>query len=418
MHPAELSLAPPTKVRYLVLAALCLAALIAYVHRSCIAVPAAEIQRDLSLSDGDLSLVMSAFFFGYTLFQLPGGWLGDRWGTRLALTVFAVWWSLCTGLMGLASGFELLFLFWLANGMGQAGIFPCAVNAISRWFPASERGFPSGMLGSFMSVGAVLASALTGFLLEYLDWPSLFELLAVPGIVFAVAFYVWFRNRPGEHPWVNEAEVHYAEMGTPMAADESRASGSNPAGYWPLILVCGQQFFRAAAYIFYVTWYPGYLQKSRGVSLAASGLLTSLPLVGVIVGSSTSGLVIDWLWRRTASRRLSRQGVGLSGVLAAGGFLVLAALAEDLAVAVALITASATCAGFAGPAGYTTTIDLAGPRVATVFSIMNMAGNLGATLCPLVVGHLIEENQWAMVLFFLAGLYGAAGACWSFLATK
>jgi MFS family permease len=146
-----------------------------------------------------------------------------------------------------------------------------------------------------------------------------------------------------------------------------------------------------------------------------AGFLTSLPLAGVIAGSLVSGAAIDLILRWTGSRRLSRQGVGVASTLGAGTFLVAAQLMTDLAPAVAFITASAFCAGVSGPAGYTVTIDLAGKQVATLFSIMNMAGNLGATVCPLLVGALMEREEWAGVLLFLAGFYFAACVCWCFI---
>jgi nitrate/nitrite transporter NarK len=215
---------------------------------------------------------------------------------------------------------------------------------------------------------------------------------------------------------VNQAEldiIHAEKERRQQAAADS--SWKSLAGSPLLYLVCGQQFFRAACYIFYLTWFPTFLQKSRGVSMADSGYLTSFPLFGVVFGSTTSGLCIDWIWRRTGSRRLSRQGVGLVSVLGAGSFLVLAFCADSVPWTVGLITASAICAGGSGPAGYTVTIDLAGKRVAMVFSIMNMAGNIGAAILPMAVTVLVAWQSWDEVLLFLAVLYAAAGVCWFLL---
>lgn len=405
----------PTRVRYVVLACLCAAAAVAYVHRSCLAVPASSIERDLDLTRPQMGQIMSAFLLGYTLFQLPGGWLGDRLGTRLALTLFVLVWSLATGLMGVARSPGQLYLLWFMNGVGQAGIFPCTVKSFTYWFPESERARPSGLLGSFMSVGAATASLVAAALLQFMQWPALFLVLSAPGILFALGFYAWFRDGPREHAWVNEQEIELIESG-----NSSRATVKNDSSmeFWKamlvrpgLYLICGQQFFRAAGYIFYTTWFPTYLQEERGVSVQVSGLLSSLPLVGVILGSTLGGILIDRIWRRTGSRRLSRRGVGLGAVIAAGLFLVLADRMIELAPAVGFITASGFFAGMSGPAGYTTSIDLAGNRVATVFSVMNFAGNGGAYLSPLIVAEL----EWSDVLLFLAGIYGGATLMWGLL---
>lgn len=403
----------PTRIRYLVLTVLCVAAALAYIHRSCISVPAASMQADLGLSDPQMGWIMSAFFLGYTLFQVPGGWLGDHFGTRAALTLFTLVWSLATGMMGLTRRFELLYALWFLNGVAQAGIFPCSINSFTRWFPEAERALPSGLLGAFMSVGAATASLVAAALLQFVDWPECFLILAAPGILFAAGFYLWFRDSPRQHAWVNSSEIGYIESG-----NAARPRGNGGESFWrellarpSIYLICGQQFFRAASYIFYVTWFPSYLQGERGVSVVGSGLLASLPLVGVVAGSTCGGVLIDRIWRRTGSRRLSRRGVGLAAVLAAGGFLLLAQTMSDLEPAVACIVASGFFAGMSGPAGYTTTIDLAGNRVATVFSIMNLCGNAGAFLLPLVVAKL----RWDVVLVFLAGLYGCAAILWGLL---
>lgn len=412
---AGLALPPPTRVRYLVLAFLCAGATMAYIHRSCIAVPAKTMETDLAISQREMGAIMSAFYLGYALFQLPGGWLGDRLGTRRALFLFVLIWSVATGAMGFFREPVVLYALWMTNGMAQAGIFPSAVSSFARWFPDSERALPSGLLGSFMSVGAVLANLAATGLLVYVSWEQMFMILAIPGVLYAVGFFSWFRDRPREHSWVNQAEIQLIESGMRIPSFQERAIAPIDPNFWErlfagpgLYLVCGQQFFRAACYIFYVTWFPTYLQEEMRVSKEQAGLLSSLPLVGVILGAPVGGIVIDWIWRRTGSRRLSRKGVGLATVLGSGTFLVLADFTAGLAATVAFITASGFFAGMSGPAGYTATMDLAGNRVATVFSIMNLAGNAGATLLPLVVPYL----RWDVVLLFLAALYGAAGILW------
>jgi fucose permease len=179
-----------------------------------------------------------------------------------------------------------------------------------------------------------------------------------------------------------------------------------------MLLICTQQFFRAAGYNFYLTWFPTYLQKTRGVSVEDSGYLTSLPLAGTVLGSLTAGVVMDWVLRRTGSRTLSRKGMALTSALATSGFLVLAYFIAAPLPAVAVLSLSAFCAGLAGPAAYTVTIDLGGRHIATVFSTMNMGGNIGAVLLPVVVDLLVDRAGWEPVLFFLAGLYVAAATCW------
>lgn len=443
----------PTHVRYLVLLWMCVFAMVAYVHRSCLAVPSSFIEADLEISRADMAVAMSMFLWGYAALQLPGGMFGDRWGSRLVVPILVVLSSAATGFMGLAfgvsqalglvAGLVLLISMRFLMGAAQAGLFPCAVLTFAQWFPKSERAFPSGMLASFMSVGAVIGSALTGLLLIGFHWGEVFVLFSLPGVALAAWFYVWFRDRPAEHPSVNDAELQTIRdnapepLPTPPEPTPWRRILTDPR-MW---LVCGQQFFRAAGYIFYLTWFPRFLQEARGVGVSESGYLTSLPLLGVVLGSASGGLVTDWIYRKTGSVTLSRKGIAIGSLLLCGLFLAVAYFTTDPLVTVFWLVVSSFFAGLCGPSGYTVTIDLGGKHVATVFSLMNMAGNIGASLLPLAVNYFEDwvknlklsqpgyypgfddwldhftliPSGWNEVLLFLAALYALAALCWLLL---
>lgn len=404
-----------TTVRYYVLAWLCALATVAYVHRSCIALTIDNIQDDLCLTAQQMAWVVSGFTLGYALFQLPCGWLGDRWGPWWGMTVWTLLWSAMTGFMAVVDGFFSMWWCRFLMGIAQAGLFPCAVRTIARWFPDTEKAMPSGLLGAFMSVGAVIGSALTAWLLTYWRWPDVFLILAIAGPVCAAWFYWWFRDHPAEHRSVNEAELAWIG-GATNSNTIQRPPDSTP---WKALLtsprlglICGQQFFRAAGYIFYLSWFPTFLQRTRGVSSEAAGYWNSLPLVGVVVGSSLGGFLMDALLRRTGSKQLSRQAIGMMGGFGSAFFLLLAYPVRDALPTVALVTASALLAGMAGPAAYTVTIDLGGRHVATVFSTMNMAGNLGAFLTPILAERIAYWGNWNDVLWLLFACYIGAGLCW------
>lgn len=405
----------PTHVRRGVLIYLCAAAVIAYVHRTCIAVDATTIRKDLNLTEAQMGWVMSGFFLTYSFLQIPSGWMGNTWGTRRALTFFSLVGSASVLAMGCAWNFTGMFASRLLAGGAQAGLFPCAVNSISKWFPPAERAFPNGMLGGFMSVGGILAAALTGFLLEYLDWRSVFFLFSVPGFLWAAGFHAWFRDTPAEHSQVNEEERRW--IGT---SDETPSRTPTP---WitiftdpVLVMLYLQQFFRAGGYVFYATWFPTFLQEAHSATRKESGYWTSLPLLGVALGNMAGGVFTDWLMKRTGSARLSRQVVGVvSQVLCALLFFLAFAL-DDVKTVVLSISLGALFFGFGSCVAYTSAIDLGGKQVATVFSTMNMAGNIGATVCPAVVPFVRRSfDGWQPVLLFFSLIYAAAAVSWMFV---
>jgi MFS family permease len=421
MVPAE----APTRVRFAVLGWLCAGAMLAYMHRFCISVPYEAIRKDLSLTPWQMDLVLGSFFAGYSLLQIPSGWLGDRWGSRRALALFATVWSIATALMGLADGFLVALAAWVVNGIGQAGIFPCCVKSISHWFPASGRAFPNGMLTSFMAIGSMAAGALIGELLVFFSWRVVVLMVALPGVVYAIGFYAWFRDKPAEHAGVNEAERRLIQGDVAAAAQPSMsAQPSMPAQPTPwrtiltsptMLFLCSQQFFRATAVAFSGTQFPSFLQQQYEVSVPVSGWLMSVVMVAGVVGASTGGALADFIFQRTGSLKHSRRGVALGSLLSCAGLLVLAYLVDWLPITFALIVASTFCSGFCGPIAYTSTIDLGGRHVGTVFSTMNMAGNIGAFGFPLIAGKLAEAAGWQSVLLLVAGLNFAALLCWIFL---
>ncbi|NBV25032.1 MAG: MFS transporter [Proteobacteria bacterium] len=180
--------------------------------------------------------------------------------------------------------------------------------------------------------------------------------------------------------------------------------------------ICGQQFFRAAGYMFFTSWFATYLQEGRGVTILKSGLLTMLPLLAVVVGSMLGGAISDGVLRRTGSRRLARQGVAVVSLGLCAALTISAYFFADALAAVLIISAGSFFAAVAGPCGYTITIDMGGEHVPTVNSVMNMTGNFGAMLFPLVVPLLLgKEQNWNVVLVSFGALYLGSAFCWLML---
>lgn len=425
-----------TWVRYLVLAALCMAALIAYVQRNSIGVAEEAMREELALSKDQMGLVLSGFFLAYALFQIPSGIFGQVVGSRRGLSLVMGFSSLVGGAMCLATNLPLLLATRIGMGTAQAGVFPCSIPMIRHWIPTSRRSLATGFLGSFMSVGGALGTAAMGILLPTVGWRAAFVLFAIPGLVFAVVFYLWFRDRPEEHPAVNDEERALirgeletnGEPGKPQAkpekpsqADAAERRLSFGQWLWALFAIgnlCGQQVFRGAAYIFFASWFATFLRETRGVSDMTVGVLNSLPLLAVVIGSPAGGILSDWVLALTGSRRLSRQGVAMTGMLSCAALVVASYFITDAVWAVLAISAGSFFAAFGGPCAYAATIDMGGRHAPTVFSTMNMLGNFGAALFPAAVPYLLRmgfpagENNWNLVLLVFAAMFVGAAVCW------
>ena len=430
----------PTRARYWVLGWLCVAAAVAYMSRNAISAAESTIREDLQLSVTQMGWVLSAFFWGYALAQIPAGWLGQRWGTRRALSFYAVVWSLAAALTGLTWGLTSLLIARLLFGVAQAGIFPCAATTIRNWLPTSRRALASGALGSFMNIGGAIGTALTGLLvsgivltldestgsrlalLPAMSWRLALALFAIPGLVWAVGFYYWFRDTPDQHAGVNAAEMELLEKD----ADEPKGAGTSATPWLTILnhpdmwLICTQQFFRAAAAVIFATWFPTYLQESRGVPTSLAALLTTIPILSFVIGALLGGVIVDWLYQTTRDRRVSRQGVAVVAMFGCSLFVLIAYFVEATLPAVLLVSVGSLFAALGGSCGYTITIDKAGDHVGPVFGAMNMSGNLGAALCPTVIAYVAQNTgtaksgdiNWDSVLLVFMSLTMAAGIAW------
>lgn len=401
--------------RYQVLAFLCVSAAIAYVQRAALSVPATEIAGDLRFADlaRDMGWIQSTWYLSYGLMQIPSGWVADRLGSRRALAIFSVAWSLATLLTALATDFVSLLVLWGLMGAAQAGAFPCAAKALGRIFPETQRARATGLLACGMTIGGAVAPVLTAMFLEALTpwadalhvdrWRLLLGVYAIPGIVWTAAFLAMISLR----------KLPATEMTNDVRplVDWSRMLRS-----LPLTLLCGQQFFRAAGMVFFMTWFPTFLQKTRGVSLLGSGILTTVAGVGGVIGSLTGGFFSDWLLRRTGNSRLSRQGIAVVGMGTCSLLIIGSYFVHEVSHSIALITLGAFCATFGGVSGYTIAISFGGRHVATVFSTMNMFGNLGAALFPVTAGWLVAQTgNWNLILFLFAGVMAIDALCWALL---
>lgn len=420
-------LQPTTHRHYVAIVAFCAVASVAYLSRNCLGVFAADerFQKELGATEQQLSVVMSSFLLAYAICQIPAGWLGMKLGSRVVLSLFAASWSICTMGMALGSTIVALCVAQAAIGMTQAGVFPNAARSIADWVPIRNRALACGLMASFMSIGGAAAGALTGFLAESgYSWRHVAVLYGFPGLTWAAAFFFWFRDRPEEHRGVNSSELAGIREVEPteLTQPTDEATTTAPTDWGRVLksralwLINAQQFFRAAGYIFYATWFPKFLRETRGVSLEEAGYLSSLPLLAVVAGCTFGGWLCDYLFRKTKSRKISRRMVASVCLMSCGLLTVSALLPTTTEAAMALITAGSFFAAIAGPCSYAQTIDLAGPRIPVIFGTMNMVGNLGAAVCPpLVTGIVALTGAWEPVLALFFVIYIAAAVCWMFL---
>lgn len=416
--PAAESSSRPTTVRYEVVGLLTLVAAIAYLTRNAMSVAESTIREDLGLTIRQSGWFMAAFFWSYAPLQVPMGSVAHRQGTRFAMVVFACACSIASVCIAIAPGLWLLVVAQLLMGAAQAGLFPASCYAISHWTPLARRTLACGILAVGMQVGAITASMTTGMLIDVMHWRWVFALFAIPGFIWAAGFFLRFRDHPTVDSNVNEAELAIIRSGRLSDDTSPITPGPTPwrsicrnSALW---FLCGQQVCRAAGYMFFASWFPTFLQETKGVSVKESGYLQALVFAGTLAGSLFGGLLTDWIWQRTGNLRLSRSGVGATFLFGCAVLILCAWFVESTYLAVALLSAGSLLAAMAGPCASAATIDIGGDHVPQVYGIMNMSGNFAAAACPILIAELFEwTSNWSIVLLLFAATYLVGAICWA-----
>lgn len=425
-------------VRFLILAMVGLAAIHSYFVRVGLAPTSRAIQTELNIGDAEMGHIFGAFYIGYLISQIPGGWLGTRLSARVALPLLALVWSAANWWAASSHSSSELYYARILTGLAQGGLFPIVARVIRDWFPLERRASASSVPNACMSIGAVAATAGIAWMMNLgMDWRQSLMAIASLGILWAIAFYALFRDDPADHPWVGPYELELITSGRsnsqgerpdrPVPIDFSQrfrntlpvaAALACSVSFWAL---CLQSIFRAFGHAFFFTWYPKYLAQSRGVDMNRASELTSFPLGSVILGSLVGGVVADRILRRTGSLKASRSTLTVLTLMAAGMSFPLAdAIGGPAWMSVAVITLGTFLFGFSSTATWAATIDLGKERTPIVFAIMNMTGNLGAWACPLILGYLFEaiaagRYGWSAVGWIFLANFAAAAACWAFL---
>lgn len=406
----------PTLVRYKVVLFAIALAIITYIDRVCIAQAAGPISEDLSLSKEDLGLVMAAFAWSYALFEIPMGWLGDKYGPRRILTFITVWWSIFTVAHAAAWNRTSLIVIRFLFGAGEAGAFPNITKAFSTWLPSRERVKAQGILWMAARWGGAFTPLLVQWFLGFMSWRSAFTLFGVFGIIWAIWFYKWYRDTPQEHPAINKQELGVIGNIEATAGDHSVpwARFASSGTVWLLWL---SYFCVSYGWYFYITWLPTYLREARGMSLGTSAAMAGLPLFLGGIGCMISGLATPWLSKKLGSERGGRRIIAIVGVLGAAGMLVLSTKLGNPFYAILAIAMASFCNDLAMPPAWGACMDVGGKFAGTLSGSMNMMGNLAGGVAPIVIGKLIQatSSNWDLTFYISASIYLVAAVCWFFL---
>ncbi|MBV9064426.1 MAG: MFS transporter, partial [Methylobacteriaceae bacterium] len=397
--------------RWYILGLISLMYLITYLDRVNISTAAPVISKEFGFDKITMGVIFSAFSWAYASFQVPGGWLGDRFGARNVLTIIVAYWSAMTAATAAAAGATSFIVFRFLFGVGEAGAFPVATRAMQLWYPKHERGFVQGLTHSASRLGAAIAPPIVVLIMTTLGWRSVFYICGAVGFIWSVIWYFAYRNLPEDHSLVNEAELAHIRGMDETGSVNRPNIAKRPSVPWGTLLRSPNMWAIMCAYFTYVyclwiflTWLPSYLVEFRHFTLLKVGLLASLPLWAGVVGDTVGGLTTDWLLAKTGNIKFARRAVAITGMLGCAVFIVPAALATEAYTAVYCLTASMFFLECTIGPSWAVPMDMGGEVSGTVSGMMNMAGNIGGALSPIVFGVLVQFGSWAAPFIVAASL--------------
>jgi sugar phosphate permease len=393
----------PTYTRYIILGLVVLVYFITYIDRTFISTAIPAAQKDLLFTDAVMGTILAAHQLAYGLFQIPAGWLADRFGPRWVLTSLVLWWcgfmvitSFADSVLALQAG---LFLF----GAGEAGAFPVANRALSRWLLPSERAFAQGATHAGSRLGGAITPGFVVAIIPIYGWRAPFWMLALLGLFWVVVWLWYYRDSPADHKGVNQAERERIQAAIGNAPSRSKLIP------WGKILTSGNMWTLALMYacyslilIIFLTWFPKYLISARGADLKLAGHLAGIILFAGLVGDILGGVISDYLVHRTGKVTFSRRAVAIAGFLITAFFIPVAVLSADMTVSIVCFGIAVFGLELTVSNSWAVTLDIGGPFAGSCSAVMNSFGNLAAALFTSRVGAFETAHGWNAVFFTVA----------------
>jgi sugar phosphate permease len=397
------------KHRYTVLGLLYTATGLCYLDRMVMASALPFIAQELNLSPLGVGQVLSAFFVGYAVSQIPGGLMADRYGPRPILTGTILWWSLMTGLTALAPGLFPLLLTRILFGLGEGPFPPAAYKAMAVWVPRAALGRASGLQQAATAVGATVAPLFVSAAVLRWGWRSSFYLLVVPGFALACLMWRYVRNSPQESGRVRSHEM--ADYGSPSPPSPSGNATLAAALRMPAVAWCAISFFLANSVAWgLMNWLPTYLLGTRGFSVQKMGFYAAITNLAGVAGYVFGGYLCDRYFRNHLKVPI------IAGLAVSTTFTYLAAIAPDGVSAVFCLVPVFLFSNVVATALSTIPLVMVPKHaVGAAFGVVNTAGQLSGILSPLIIGWVLTETNgrfeivlYGMVVLTLVAVYPAS----------
>jgi MFS family permease len=376
----------------LILFTICLMYLIFYVDRVNISTAAPIIQKDLGLTATQLGIAFSAFAYPYALFQIAGGWLGDRMGPRVTLFMCAVLVAASTAWTGMVGGLAALFASRLVLGIGEGPAFPTATRALSNWMRPDQRAFAQGITHAFSRFGNAATPPLIAAIIVAFSWRDSFYILGGLSLLWAVLWLVYFRDDPRQHPGIAPEELEGLPPAAVVATRKDVPWGPLLKRIMPVTLT---DFCYGWILWLYLNWLPSFFLHEYKLDLKKSALFAAGVFFAGVVGDTVGGIVSDRILRRTGDVGKARISVIVVGFLGSFCFMLPIVFVHDLlTVAICLSMAFFFAELIVAPI-WAIPMDITPEYSGSASGFMNFGFGMAGIISPVVFGFAIDlTGRW------------------------
>lgn len=391
----QVQVKPASRIRWWLAFLFFVIGLIAYMDRSNISIIAKPMMEDLNMDKVQFGFLASIFSLGYALAQVPAGILAERFGARRIVFLALVWWSVFTDLTAIVKSHGLLALVRFLFGVGEGPMYPGNAVFNTYWFQKEEKGRAASALLAGSYFGPVIAPILTVAIFQAWGWQAVFYIFGLIGIFVAFIWYLIGRDKPEEHPMVSKEELELIVKNRTVKEEKKEIA---PWGqflkngrFWAL----GLQYC-VVLYIvtFFLVWLPTYLMEARSFSLQNMGFAASLPWLCIFITVMTGGTISDWLVKKGKSKMVARGSLAIGGLVIFAVTMYLAAYVTIPWMNVLWLTLALGSLGFPVVTSWAAAVDLGNEYSGSVSGWMNLWGNIGAFLSPILCGWLAETIGW------------------------
>ncbi|WP_106418522.1 MFS transporter [Salinicola tamaricis] len=401
--------------RWVIVAMLAAIILINYIDRSAISYAIGPMSKELNLSDAQQGMILGAFGIGYAVTTLLGGILVDRFGARIVLAVSVVAWAVATALVGMASSFLLILVARAALGLAEGPMFPGQTGAITHWLSGRERGRALGYSLVAVPVSLAIGAPVVSYLTAITGWREMFILLGAVSLLWMPLWWVLFRNRPQDSSRVNAAEIAViADQPTPTP-DAHSTDAPRERTSWADLLTNGTlmannwAFFVFGYFLFFfMTWLPGYLERTFELSITSVGWFSVAPWLAAALALILLSNLSDMLLRRTGKLRIARSYLIAATQGLAALMILPVAFTDNLTLALILITIAVAASMGANAAFYAVNIDVTRDRSATALGIMDFGFAISGFLAPALTGWIVGQSGGFTEAFMLMSALAAS----------